>query len=116
MKPVLDGEMIGRVLGATDEDKRAASLIRVLPPPSSLVGNLPCCLIPWKLEGEVRILSGMSERERSLRSREQEREQRKLKSVQREPIKKQPLRDDSPGDVDEFGSSDERRTFWKRTK
>lgn len=59
--------MIGIELGEMDEDKRAASLMSVDPSPSSLVGNLPCFLIPWKSEGELRILSGMSERERSLK-------------------------------------------------
>lgn len=65
----LEGEMIGSVFGETPVvDKRAVSDNKVLPPPSSLVANLPCALIPWKVEGELRILSGMSERERSLRS------------------------------------------------
>lgn len=52
--------------GETELESKAYSDMRVDPPPSRPVRNLPCCLIPWKLDGEKRILSGMSETERSL--------------------------------------------------
>lgn len=50
--------------------------MRVDPPPSRPVLNPPCSLIPWKVDGEERILSGMSETERSLLETKNRRDQK----------------------------------------